>query len=460
VGGNLPGNTLAEKVSIFQKELAAAAPPTPSTPSTPSPDPIIEEVDEEAPFLAASSLNPFSFSSTAASLSPGSGIVAGASLSPGSGIVAGAPLPSVLVKYDPKLGLGTPSVPSFALLTEPGFAASGDAAGRPAETIYSAFQPARPGVLVPYDPELGTENTLLAHEGGAVMPGLGFRPLGYADAGMVENSSMTHSQAMAYIKFIHGPGSDKLPPRERIENLKSLQNFMQAWENNPEAAIKYATRIQNLVGSIESPPAFDESLIEEGASIPLEDWHQAREEAAGGRRLTDRDMGSTAYRSGESDLNLFNRMGDMFQNPLTSAPTGERVFPGPAHLIDQDLRQEYFQNELTAAPTGERVFREVDETVTPYLQAGGYVDRGTVAGELGRRGRLPVREAGETMFERRKRLEGYAHGGYAENKTRSEEEQRLKEEQGTGTNLAERHEAPNWYELMGKRPTLGPRRRA
>ena len=43
---------------------------------------------------------------------------------------------------------------------------------------------------------------------------------------------------------------------------------------------------------------------------------------------------------------------------------------------------------------------------------GGYVGRGTMAGELGRRGDLSVREAGETMYERSKRLHGYDRGGY------------------------------------------------
>ena len=43
---------------------------------------------------------------------------------------------------------------------------------------------------------------------------------------------------------------------------------------------------------------------------------------------------------------------------------------------------------------------------------GGYVGRGTMAGELGRRGDLSVREAGETMYERNKRLHGYDRGGY------------------------------------------------
>lgn len=288
------------------------------------------------------------------------------------------------------------------------------------------------------------------------MAGLGFRPLGYQSGGILDQSDLgavstaeedPYGQLYSDLDSLLKSGISKEDLREYIRiNKQSLDSMAQ--ENPARARYYEGAKIWSEFED-EIPPAFGEPFTD---SLNPEAWHQAREEAAGGRRLTDRDMGSTAYRSGESDLNLFNRMGDMFQNPLTSAPTGERVFPGPAHLIDQDLRQEYFQNELTAAPTGERVFREVDETVTPYLQAGGYVDHGTVAGELGRRGRLPVREAGETMFERRKRLEGYAHGGYADNKTRSEEEQRLEEEKET------RHtdyKKPDWYARMRQSPTLG-----
>jgi len=167
-------------------------------------------------------------------------------------------------------------------------------------------------------------------------------------------------------------------------------------------------------------------------------------------RLTDQDIAglSTATRSGESDLSMFERMGNMFDIPSTRARTSGRV-------TDQDIRGlqdltnfggslmlptplgPVARNELTAAPTGRRDFGDGrisnqdmetirgfypggDETsnpwnpttqaeqsfrenvlgdrgvlygdITPRLQGGGYVGRGTVAGELGRRGRLPVRE--------------------------------------------------------------------
>ena len=59
-------------------------------------------------------------------------------------------------------------------------------------------------------------------------------------------------------------------------------------------------------------------------------------------------------------------------------------------------------------------FEALEEVRGPMAEFahGGYVDRGTMAGELGRRGDLSVREAGETMYERNKRLHGYDRGGY------------------------------------------------
>jgi len=184
----------------------------------------------------------------------------------------------------------------------------------------------------------------------------------------------------------------------------------------------------------ESPPAFEESSIEEGAYRSREPWRQALEEAAGGRRLTDRDMFQNQLTAAPTGGGMFSRLTDpIARNELTATPTGGGIF----RRTDQDLTQGYFpnqpflpfQNELTASPTGERVFREVEETFTPEpslqnLQAGGYVDRGTMAGELGRRGDLSVRQAGETMFERMKRLRGYADGDLVEGENLWEKRQR------------------------------------
>ena len=342
-------------------------------------------------------------------------------------------------------------------------------------------------VLVPFDPDLGTvpigdqapvtvssgtdpnifsaqvEEPTTFSQGGAAMPGLGFRPLGYSKGAIVENPSMTHSQAMAYIKFIHGPGSDKLPPGERIENLNSLQNFMQAWENNPEAAIKYATRIQNLVGSIESPPAFKESFIEEGASISPEDGRQAREE----RTVDPITQAEIDYnqtwptRQGVYDDAVRSETFEQFRGTQPTIGVNEAGYE--ALRRGETLSEE--TPELLGAPAYTEDMTETWQGLTnppqgtsPFgarYQAGGHVGRGTMAGELGRRGDLSVRQAGETMQERWKRMHGYAGGGYASRGTVAGELPRyghmsVREEGESMGELAKRHRDQDWYNRMGR----------
>ena len=87
---------------------------------------------------------------------------------------------------------------------------------------------------------------------------------------------------------------------------------------------------------------------------------------------------------------------------------GEARFEGGGP-VKRNSRDGYARGGLT------KVAREDDSTT--LMQAGGYLGgltesgRGTMAGELGPRGSLPVREAGETMYERSKRRRGFKGGG-------------------------------------------------
>ena len=99
---------------------------------------------------------------------------------------------------------------------------------------------------------------------------------------------------------------------------------------------------------------------------------------------------------------------------------------GDSRLSDQDIRGYRELMDQTPSPSLEPYDALAGSPFVPpeYLPAmmhdwggnkfahGGYVGRGTMAGELGRRGDLSVREAGETMYERNKRLHGYDRGGY------------------------------------------------
>ena len=297
-------------------------------------------------------------------------------------------------------------------------------------------------------------------QGGPVMPGLGFRPLGYA-SGAGPRGVTAPLSGSGSGKRLAGELTAVFDALYSQQDWDQLSEFVRTNEDifftrgAPSSFLgsRIAQMLQNLVDQniVSLPPTAEEISI--GTATGL--GHTGA--------ITGGDLGDITT-------------SDMIQLPLggheLTGPTDEVVpssYLNPQSLGEQSFRQNggggIYGGENTPVDmtkTWEQLYSPQGGSLIPQFQTGGYADnsRGTVAGELGRRGRLPVREAGETMFERRKRLEGYAHGGYAENKTRSEEEQRLKEEQGTGTNLAERHEAPNWYELMGKRPTLGPRRRA
>ena len=103
----------------------------------------------------------------------------------------------------------------------------------------------------------------------------------------------------------------------------------------------------------------------------------------------------------------FQAMDEDRYDPLTYLEMFDRAPYGEAtpDMLPREARQHY-----QTAPG-------YDTLLEPYPRArgythGGYVGRGTMAGELGRRGDLSVREAGETMYERNKRLHGYDRGGY------------------------------------------------
>ena len=191
------------------------------------------------------------------------------------------------------------------------------------------------------------------------MTGLGFRPLHYQDGTGpegVEKPGMTHENALLYIKWLHEEGSGSLPPKERM----SPENFAEVWtilQGNPEAAITYAERLQDLIGA--APDVGPSSI--EGLPSPSDTMGLYPTESPGN---LGRMAGTGDRLAGESPENL----GQMASPPVT-LPPGEGI----------DLRQ----------PMG-------------YAR-GGYTSRGTVAGELPRYGHMSVREEGETMGELSKR---------------------------------------------------------
>ena len=205
------------------------------------------------------------------------------------------------------------------------------------------------------------------------MNGLGFRPLRYEDGTGpegVETPGMTHENAMHYIRWIHGEGIENLPPSERM-GLNSFKAAMEAWLNDPRAAIDYATRLQNL---IESPRPVDTMGL-----YPTEFPRPSDRDLEMGGNLGRMTVPSVSRPSGR-DL-------EMMQNIISDA--NEAFAARKAYEADQLRAMQGPVSNPPLFPQG--------------MAHGGYASRGTVAGELPRYGDMSVREEGETMQELSKR---------------------------------------------------------
>jgi len=218
-----------------------------------------------------------------------------------------------------------------------------------------------------FTPDTGVEvPTVFANEGGAVMPGLGFRPLRYSTG--------------------TGP---KGVEDDYIGNV--ISQFNNLFTNNQ------MTDVVNLVNA--NPEVFF------------------------ARGLDPRVAGIVQ-----------NLVAQELVNP---PPTANQITTQTERVI------------APPAPVGAGM-----DMPYPQFQAGGHVGRGTMAGELGRRGDLSVRQAGETMQERWKRMHGYANGGYASRGTVAGELPRyghmsVREEGESMGELAKRHRDQDWYNRMG-----------
>ena len=131
------------------------------------------------------------------------------------------------------------------------------------------------------------------------------------------------------------------------------------------------------------------------ASQPKGTVHEGSPKTRAKKRQVERDIGFVGEYPTEGQ----------FQRARTFRSSGKEE-GGP---VKRNSRDGYARGGLT------KVAREDDSTT--LMQAGGYLGgltesgRGTMAGELAPRGSLPVREAGETMYERSKRRRGFKGGG-------------------------------------------------
>ena len=139
-----------------------------------------------------------------------------------------------------------------------------------------------------------------------------------------------------------------------------------------------------------------------GMNVDLDKWKAG---LPGGKVVKGTPAWHAKKAEVERDVGL---MGDYPENgsfqKAQSYRAAQREAGGP---VKRNSRDGYARGGLT------KVAREDDSAV--LMQAGGYLGgltesgRGTMAGELGRR--MPVREAGETMYELSKRRRGFKGGG-------------------------------------------------
>jgi len=227
----------------------------------------------------------------------------------------------------------------------------------------------------------GPITSIALNQGGPVMPGLGFRPLGYELGGTVQ--SVEHAE-----RIIQQLG------RSVGWGEKEVQYMM--LQGSPEdkiAAAESILRATPLSGLQEAGPYTTPQRDTFGASTDL-------------GAITGGGLGGVTT-------------SDMLQLPLggyeLTGPTDE-VFPS-SYLNPQSLGEQRFRENVGGSiyggentpvdmtKTWEQLYSPQGGSLIPQFQTGGYADnsRGTVAGELGRRGDMSVREEGETMAELSKR---------------------------------------------------------
>ena len=272
------------------------------------------------------------------------------------------------------------------------------------------------------------------------MPGLGFRPLHYQDAGAVHSVEQAENIIQTF-----GPS--------RGWGEKTIVEMI--LQGTPEQKIGAANEI------LKSPPVYGDRI-----GTPTADQITAETEAFEASQVDPITQAEIDYnqtwptRQGVYDDAVRSETFEQFRGMQPTIGVNEAGWE--ALRRGETLSEE--TPELLGAPAYTEDMTETWQGLTnppqgtsPFgaqYQAGGHVGRGTMAGELGRRGDLSVRQAGETMFERMKRLRGYAGGGYASRGTVAGELPRyghmsVREEGESMGELHKRHRDQDWYNRMG-----------
>ena len=198
-------------------------------------------------------------------------------------------------------------------------------------------------------------------------------------------------------------------------------------QGSPEQKIAAANSIQQtlLDTGLQAGPTDIISSLPELGDITLGGDTRSSDRDLTGLSTSTPGLASTPRQLGEMSRMFDFGQGTFPSNELYAAGPGKRMSPDMGHTrySDRDLqgarettRGLYPGGDETSNPwnpttQAEQSFREnvlgdrgvFYGDITPRLQGGGYVGRGTVAGELPRYGHMSVREEGETMAELSKR---------------------------------------------------------
>ena len=235
----------------------------------------------------------------------------------------------------------------------------------------------------------------LGMRGGGMM---GFRPVGYADGDLVEAGG---------INPLVATGQGRRSVSNAIDTVKDLvQKFSaQAVSDPVKEAVNIATyhlgmpvdlvnsALEALGIPVSDTPIGGSRNLKEiiGMGAPADLYESP---GVAEVRRTDRDI--------EQSLAERERWA---QGPQPSLHhSGEGVWPGPLAVFKA------VQDNVGPIPSEEKALQRI--LAQPEQRAhGGYMGRGTSAGELAPRGSMSVREAGETMYELAKRRRGMRGGG-------------------------------------------------
>ena len=233
-----------------------------------------------------------------------------------------------------------------------------------------------------FTPDTGVEvPTVFANKGGAVMPGLGFRPLGYFEGGTadklwsefdaVTKSDLTKAEMAGYI--YQNLGDLEMIAAENPSRAQMLESVKQ-WSD-------FDAFMESIM-SPESPPAGDPGY----SNLDL----QSMRDHVGNLREVippeEQDLPPYLNPSNEDLRSPTEGMGVFPRGPVASV--AERFFPEAMADRPQGMPHAYW-GALKASEALSDSMVPIDKTESmtgypPGLQDGGHVGRGTMAGERGR----------------------------------------------------------------------------